>query len=159
MLKPERQHSQRRRVRCTSSQRLSRLAEAVSQQARRLCGSSSVTHVEHQADAVLFVHALRDLLRLVTLAHELASGEACAAIGDALDRMAAAVPAAKDARDALAHLDEYIVGFGMKRLDVPPLPWFSRAGEDYTVLVGTFAINVATAERFAVDAATAVIVG
>ena len=135
------------------------LAQAVTQQARRLSESHSVTHTEHQADAILFIYALRGTLQLAALAAALAPSDDAARIRGALAEFNTTVPRSKDARDVLAHLDEYVVGFGRRQEpgDPPVLPWFSRREADYVVRLGDIAINVQAAELAAINLRTTVL--
>lgn len=132
-------------------------AEAVSQQARRLRDSHSVTHVEHQADAVLFAFALKALFSLGELVLNFADRIDTASVAAAMDGLHAAAPDTASVRDALAHLDEYLAGFGKRQADgVPFLPWFARNGSAYTVMVGPLLIEVDTAEQAAIEVASAI---
>ena len=136
------------------------IVEAISQQARRLRESNSVVHTSHQADAILLVYALRTLLSLGELAVRLVPAREQDNVQAALDSFASCVSDAINARDALAHIDEYLVGFGKQQQKAPAerfLPWFSRWGTNYTVRVGPFAIPVDDAETSAVALATAVL--
>ncbi|MHB1371608.1 MAG: hypothetical protein ACYCW7_15610 [Pseudomonadaceae bacterium] len=149
----------RAKILATTQGQIYLLTEAVSQQARRLRKSHSVTHTEHQADAVLFVYALLGTLQLASLAAEIAKPKDAAQIEAAISAFGSSVPQSRNARDILAHLDEYIAGFGKLQTasDEPLLPWFSRSGEVYVVRVGTFEIDVDSAENAAIGLATVIL--
>jgi hypothetical protein len=127
---------------------------SVELQATRLRVSESVVHTEHQSDGIFFLLALHRLMQLLVLAQQLAAPERRARLDEAIAALAATASETQDARDVIAHLDEYLVRFGKKHATAGevPLPWFSRAGSDYTVRVGEYAINVDAAEAAAQDA-------
>jgi len=148
----------RRRALVTATGQLYLAAQGIVQQADRLRASESVTHTEHQNDAIFFVFALHRLVVLLRLALQLADDNDRAAVEAAIGKLQAVAGETQDARDVLSHLDEYAAGFGRKqpRAGLPPLPWFSRRGPKYTVRVGNYAIDVDAAEAAAVEAFSAV---
>lgn len=150
---------ERKRVAATANGQVYLYVQAVLQQSARLQASHSVTHTEHQADAILFVHALKGLYAVATVAVTLAGDEASTSVTEAHERFGAALPDLVIARDALAHPDEYLAGFG-KRQQVNGgeyLPWFARSGTSYTVMVGPHAIDVDQAAELALDLASAIL--
>lgn len=128
--------------------------EGVALQADRLRQSESVVHTEHQSDGIFFLLGLQRLMQLLNLARELSEPEHIGRLDEAIANLAATASDTQDARDVVAHLDEYLVGFGKKHAAAGerPLPWFSRNGTEYTVRVGDYAINVDEAEAAAQDA-------
>jgi hypothetical protein len=149
----------RQQVMGTASGQAYLYIEAVLQQARRLRASNQVTHTEHQADALLFVHALRGLHVVADLAKRVAAPSAIPDIEKALGSFEEGLPGLLEARDALAHADEYVAGFGRRQRSGGGeyLPWFSRAGEAYTVRVGPVALEVDHAADLALELATSVL--
>lgn len=107
--------AKRQEVMATASGQTYLYVQAVLQQAKRLRASNSVTHIEHQADALLFVHALRGLHVVANLARRVAAPSAMPDIEEALAAFETGLPGLLDARDALAHADEYAAGFGRKQ--------------------------------------------
>jgi hypothetical protein len=128
--------------------------EGVALQADRLRQSESVVHTEHQSDGIFFLLGLQRLMQLLNLARQLAQPEALGPLDEAIAKLAATASDTQDARDVVAHLDEYLVGFGKNHATAGerPVPWFSRNGSEYTVRVGDYAINVDAAEEAAHDA-------
>ena len=78
---------------------------------------------------------------------------------EAHERFKAHLPDLIAARDALAHPDEYLAGFGKRQQanGGEYLPWFARSGTSYTVMVGPHAINVDQAAELSVDLANAIL--
>lgn len=128
--------------------------EGVDLQARRLRASHSVIHTEHQSDAIFLIVALQRLMLLLDLALELAPEDRRAELANAIDRLRASAGDTEDARDVLAHLDEYLTRFGKKQAKAGelPLPWFERSGTRYVVRVGSYAVSVDEAEEAAHEA-------
>lgn len=106
---------ERQRVTATATGHVYLYVRAILQRAARLQASHSVTHTEHQADAILFVHALKGLYAVATVSVRLASGEAAVAMAEALQRFEERLPELVVARDALSHPDEYLAGFGKRQ--------------------------------------------
>lgn len=127
---------------------------SVELQAKRLRVSESVVHTEHQADGIFFLVAVQRLMQLLLLVQRLADPDHLERLDAAIAALVATASETQDARDVVAHLDEYLVGFGKKHdtAGEVPLPWFSRVGSDYTVRVGEYAINVDAAEAAAHEA-------
>jgi hypothetical protein len=144
----------RREALATTMGQIYLAAEGVSQQAQRLRASHSVTHTEHQNDALFFVVALHLLIRLLELAVQLADDTRRPGVQVGLERLMAAAGHVQGARDVLAHLDEYLTGFGKahEEAGLRPLPWFSREGTRYTVRIGDYEVDVDVAADAAMEA-------
>lgn len=118
-------------------------------------------HTEHKADAILFVHtvatdtpmdALKGLYAVATVAAGWRQGRGFAALrGEP--------PELVTSRDALAHPDENLAGFGKRQQanGGEYLPWFSRLGTSYTVRVGPHAIEVDEAGELSLDLANVIL--
>jgi len=120
------------------------LGQALQIQVERLRKSQSVTWVEHQADAIMFVYVLRDLIRILEFMADAAAGDGGDAIKPALRKIFAVAPELVNARDILAHVDDYIAGIGRRQKggEGPPRIFYERNGSEYTVWIGDLKLPV-----------------
>lgn len=94
--------------------RLFGLSHAVGLHARRVLRPAPDSNkLDHNADAIAFAYALRDLLREADLAIALRVEGA----QEARDRFDAVVPDAVAVRDVLVHVDDYMLGSGKLQQD------------------------------------------
>lgn len=98
-----------------------------------------------QAQALMLVLALRNLLRAAEMAVHYAEGGEADNLQDALARFENALPDLKTARDVLEHFDEYLQGKG-RTAKVYDLR-FERRPDTYLIWVDDLCIDAAVALR------------
>jgi hypothetical protein len=96
-----------------------------------------------QAQAMLLVLSLRNLLRAAEMASQHAEPPEKRNLDDALARFKTELPGLVDARDMLEHFDDYLSGTGRKArvYDVT----FERSDSHYLIRIGSAEIDVARA--------------
>ena len=95
--------------------------------------------VSKQADAYLFVLALRNVRRAAALTAKLAGGSRRVVIRRALVAFDEALPTAKDLRDVLDHFDDYALGRGKLQDSKRPWPlieWYEESTDTYRLNIG-----------------------
>jgi hypothetical protein len=110
--------------------------------------------VTKQADAYLFVLALRNVRRAAALTGRLAGGQPQVAIRRALVEFDHALPTAKDLRDVLDHFDDYALGRGKlqdRKRPWPVIEWYEESPDTYRLNIGVggklLAVEVAAASH------------
>lgn len=106
-------------------------------------GFADLRSAARQAQAMLLVLALRNLLRAAEMALEYAEAPERDNIAKALDRFRKAFPDLVTARDMLEHFDDYLTGKGRKPHLYDVL--FERTASRYFIHVGPITIDAATA--------------
>jgi hypothetical protein len=135
-------------------------ASAVSEQARRL-KSGAQPSAEWMADQRLFAQAVGAVFRLATTyVLLLDAGPERTELKEALRRFNALVPHAKDVRDTFEHLDDYLLGTGLKqRVGERYTQVYTRASSQVTIKVGPLELDVDQAENAVVDLASVAMIG
>ena len=112
-------------------------------------------------DGRLLAYLLRDAIRIAETSKLLVDAVKRAEIEKALARVDAACPDAVNARDALEHCDDYILGVGNQQTKTPGdySQLYSRGGPTYLGRVGDLSIDVDLAERAALHLANVVLAG
>ena len=135
-------------------------ANGVTQQAERLrCGNQEGS--EFLADGRALAYFLRDAIRIADACKPLVDAATAIAIDAALSRVGRACPDAINARDALEHCDDYVLGIGNQQ-EARPGEYgqlYDRGGSALRVRVGPLVVDVAMAELAANHLANVVLAG
>jgi hypothetical protein len=128
----------------------------VAQQARRLSAGGQPA-AEYMADGRMLILAAQDTYRAARGCLDLVAAKDRAHVQGALDAFDAELPQLKQARHALQHADEYLIGAARNPTRVGQK--FARGGHAVEVVVGTVSVNVELADAATTRLASDVVVG
>src|SRR4051812_20549579 len=135
-------------------------ANGVAQQAQRL-RENKQPGSEYMADGRALAYFLRDTIRLAQTCVLLVDNEHGTSIEEALARVEEVCPDAVNARDALEHCDDYVLGIGFQQSSQPGdyAQRYSRDPAHLVIRVGDLTIDVDLAERAALHLASVALAG
>lgn len=135
-------------------------ANGVVQQAGRLAEGNQPA-AEFMADGRALTYFLRDVMRIAETCMLLVEDERRDSIASALRRVERALPDTVDARNALEHCDDYVLGIGRRQRTTPGdyAQRYSRGSGALVVRVGDLVIDIKLAARAAQHLAAVVVTG